>query len=182
MKHAVPGIMRLGGREQEVIPLRRDYEQGCFCIDYIPLVSASKDHQLLLNRVFLDRQDERSKANVEASWLHMMPADVADKAEASIDLATEGMGSNSELYPFSPVFTENHENSQNINSILGTPMVDPKSPELPGSFGVRKSEDRFQNQKLSPTGPTAKSGAIDQELDFSMETNYGICANGDEGE
>jgi hypothetical protein len=126
MKHAVPGIMRLGGREQEVIPLRRDNVQGCFCIDYIPLVSASKDHQLLLNRVFLDRQDERSKANVEASWLHMMPADVADKAEAAIDLATEGMGSNSELYPFSPVFTENHENSQNINYILGTPMVDPK--------------------------------------------------------
>ena len=78
----------------------------------------------------------------------MMPADVAATAEAAIDLATEGMGSNSELYPFSPVFTENHENSQNRNSILGTPMVDPKSPELPGSIGVRKSERTLTGQKI----------------------------------
>ena len=28
-------------------------------------------------------------------------------------------------------------------------MVDPKSPELPGSIGVRKSMGRLQNQKLS---------------------------------
>ena len=63
IKHAVPGILRLGGQVHEVIPLRRDAAQRCFCIDYIPVVSASKEHQLLLNRVFLGRQDERTEAN-----------------------------------------------------------------------------------------------------------------------
>ena len=95
---AVPGILRLGGREQEVIPLRRDADQGCFSIDYIPLVSASKDHQLLLHRVFLDRQDERTEANFKASWMHMIPALVADEAKAALDLATERMGSENEFY------------------------------------------------------------------------------------
>jgi hypothetical protein len=33
IKHAVPGILRLGGRDQEIIPLRRDDVQGCFAID-----------------------------------------------------------------------------------------------------------------------------------------------------
>ena len=105
IKHAVPGILQLGGREQEVIPLQRDAVERCFCIDYIPMVRTSKDHQLLLNRVFLDRQDERTKANVEASWIHMMPATVADEAKAALDLATERMGSENEfVLPFQSGF------------------------------------------------------------------------------
>ena len=124
IKHAVHGILRLGGREQEVIPLRRGADQKCFCIAYIPLVSASKDHQLLLNRVFLDRQDKHTDANVEASWIHMIPAVVADEVKAALDLATERMGSENEFYPFSPVLIENHEISKTINAISGPPLME----------------------------------------------------------
>ena len=100
-----------------------------------------------------------------------MPAEVADKSEAAIDLATEGMGSNSELYPFSLVFTENHENSQNKNYILGTPMVDPTSPGQPSSFGVRKSERMSTKQKLALSPGTVSSGASDQELVYKTPEN-----------
>jgi hypothetical protein len=101
----------------------------------------------------------------------MMPAMVADEVKAAIDLATERMGSENELYPFSPVFIENHENSQNINSILGNPMMDLTSPGPDGSFCVRKSETRFQNQKLSPPARGATIGASDQELVYKKPEN-----------
>ena len=43
-------------------------------------------------------------------------------------------------------------------------MVDPKSPELPGSIGVRKSTGLQQGQKISSSGPTDDSGPRDHEL------------------
>ena len=94
--------------------------------------------------------------------MHMIPVVVADKSKAAIAIATEIMGSENELYPFSLVFSENHEKTQNLNFILGIPMVDFTSPGEDGSVGVRNSDTRFQ--KLSPTARGVTNSASDQEL------------------
>ena len=168
MKHAVPGILRLGEREQEAIPQCRDDVQGCFAIDYIPLVSASKDHQLLLNRVFLDRQDERIQANVKASWLHMMAAVVAEEAKAALDLATERMGSETEFYPSSPVFIENHDISETKYDISGSHVVDLTSPGPDASFGARKLGRLSSTRKLFSA---VRGDASDHELVYKTAKN-----------
>ena len=50
-------------------------------------------------------------------------------------------------------------------------MVDPKSPELPGSFGVRKSERMSTTQKTALSPGTAASGASDHELVYKTPEN-----------
>ena len=52
----------------------------------------TREHNLLLNRVFLDRQNERSAANNEKSWLHMMPVEVVEQVEAAMDEVERDLG------------------------------------------------------------------------------------------
>ena len=40
---------------------------------------------MLLNRVSLDRQEERSKVNYNASRIHVMPAEVVEQVESVMD-------------------------------------------------------------------------------------------------
>ena len=85
IKHTDSSVKRVKGKEQEVIPLRRDDTELCFMIDYMPVRQGTTEHSELLNRVFNVRQEERTQANQEKSWLHAMPAEVVEKVEAAMD-------------------------------------------------------------------------------------------------
>ena len=45
IKHADLSVKRVKGKEQEVIPLRRDDTEGCFTIDYMPDIASATGHE-----------------------------------------------------------------------------------------------------------------------------------------
>ena len=79
----------------------------------------------------------------------MMPAVVSDEAKAALDLATERMGSENEICPFSRVLIENHDISKSRNVILGPALVEIESSGPDASFGIKTSATRFQDKKCA---------------------------------
>ena len=85
VKHTDTSVTRVKGKEKEVIPLRRDDEEGGLFIDYIFVKQGTSEQSMLLNRVVFDRQDERSNLTDEKIRLHIMPAEVVKQVESAMD-------------------------------------------------------------------------------------------------
>jgi hypothetical protein len=77
---------------------------------------------MLLNRVFLDRQEGRLKGNYDASRLHVMPAEVVEQVESVI---YEVERANAALHDGGPVDAKETQRQMHGNDIYLPAVIHP---------------------------------------------------------
>ena len=83
-------------------------------IDYILVKQGTNEHSMLLNRVFLDRQVERSTLNYKKSQLRSMPVEVVEQVESAMD---EVERVNASLRDGEPVDNDENQRQSHGNDI-----------------------------------------------------------------